>query len=140
MTRIKNAKFLLVTAALVWFGLMAVMMINQPVTATPAHSRLTPPFTFEQAATSNAANIGFPYPGNTVIFTETFGASFAPTTPLDMAIPAWHVAVNPGASDYYWGRVNTGVFSDSAWSAVSTITSTTILTPGVDFYPADQDT
>jgi hypothetical protein len=142
MLKLKNFKSSLVWLTLIWVGFVALTVISQSAAARPlSASKLGPPFNFVKVPQVKAADIGFPGPGSTVIFTETFGSSFVPTTTLDVPDPMWRVSVNSDAtSDYYWGRVASGGFSDSAWNAVEAITSTTVLTPGISDYPTGQDT
>jgi hypothetical protein len=78
--------------------------------------------------------------------TQTFAASFAPTTTLQGSTPLWRVAVNDDdTAGYYWGATNSVgsvpvTYTNSAWTAVKPITSAAALTPGVNKYPTGQDT
>ena len=134
-----NIKIIFSLVTLVWIALIAATIVSRTVVAQPQSHTLEPPFTF--VPVTNKPDIGFPPPGNTVIMTETFGASFSPIPSLIGSTPAWRVVANPDdTARYYWGRVATGTFSNTAWSATTPITSSPPLTPGTSTYPAKQDT
>jgi hypothetical protein len=124
-----------------WIGFIVMTAVNAPARAQPGMSQLDPPFKFVEVKQPNQPNGSFPPPGSTVILTETFGASFAPIPTLVGTTPAWRVVAEPtDTARYYWDRVSSGTFSDTAWSAAKPITTSTVLTPGVSTYPAGQDT
>lgn len=135
MSTHKNLKLVATIAALAIFGFAAGSLSNQSVSAQVANSNLRPPFNFQKTTDLLApADIGLPHAGSTVIFTETFGASFAPSTSLGQST-GWYVVTNTGASNYYWGGVSSGVFRPSAWPAAAQITPGPLVT-----YPANLDT
>ncbi len=142
MSSSKYLKIFAVMAVIALIGLAVGASFNRSASAQSAASGINPPFTFHETVAANSVEVGFPPIGGSVIFTETFGPSFAPTTTLVTSTPMWHAIINPDAtSDYYWGRVLsvTNPFSNTAWNAASSITGTA-LNPGVDPYPANQDT
>jgi hypothetical protein len=123
-------------------SLALIALIGQTVTARPGGSDLQPPFRFVERSMSTLAHT-LP-PGSKIIFTETFGASFAPVTTLVGSTPQWRIIRNPGDSaGYYWDKVGAGTpitFANSAWSAARVATATQVLTAGLSSYPAGQDT
>ena len=125
-------------------GFVFVSLFGQTVRAQQSNT-LTPPFKFVEKAQPRASSVSLVPPGSTVIVTETFGVSFAPTVTLTGSTPAWRVYVNPDdTAHYYWGRVgNTSpiTFTPGAWTAAVQATSgLPLLTPGTDPYPGGQDT
>ncbi len=130
----RNITLFIAALTVACFLLIAGTSINQSAVAGPVSNQLKPPFKFQKTSTVNTNDLGFPSPGSSSIFTETFGASFAPTTTLGIT-PAWRVITNTGASNYYWGGVTSGGFAPSAWPAAAQIA------PGVGItYPANLDT
>ena len=134
----QNSKAILIIVALLGCGLALIALAGSVVSAQPMTQELKPPFKFAERPAAPEAQT--PPPGSTILLAETFGASFAPTTTLQGSPPLWRVSVNPDdTARYYWGRVGSGTFSNSAWSATRPITSAPTLTPGVSTYPAGQD-
>ena len=134
----RNPKTLWTVLVLLIGSLVLIALAGQVVSAQSVNSDLKLPFRFAERVT--ALDALTPPPGSTVLMTETFGASFAPTTTLTGTIPQWRISVNPGdTAGYYWNRVSAGAFSNSAWSATQPITSAPMLTPGASTYPAGQD-
>jgi hypothetical protein len=124
-----------ITIALLGCGLAIIALAGQLVSAQQSEYELKPPFKLvEQSAAPEAV---IPPPGSTVLLTETFGPAFNPTTVLSGTTPLWRVFTNPDdTAGYYWDRVGSGTYANSAWSAADP----TGLTPGVSPYPAGQDT
>jgi hypothetical protein len=132
----KNLKVVAAIAAVVIVMITLVSLISQSVLAQPANHGLRPPFNFQRTASPQTpSDIGLPFPGSTVIFTETFDNSFAPTTDLGTTSTEWRVMTNTGAADFYWGGVNTGGYEPSAWPAAAQIVPSVGVT-----YPANLDT
>lgn len=131
--------------ALLGCCLALIALASQVVSAQPVNRDLKPPFRY--AERTSALEAQTQPPGSTVLMTETFGVSFAPVTTLSGSTPQWRIIVNPGdTAGYYWdsvdklGAVVPITFSHSAWSATRLFTATQVLTPGVNTYPAGQDT
>jgi hypothetical protein len=123
-------------------SLALIALAGQLVSAQPLAHDLQLPFKFAERPATQA--LGVPGPGSTMLMTETFGTSFAPTTVLTGTTPQWRIITNPtDTAGYYWDKVGAGApptFSNSAWSAARLFTATQALTPGVSTYPAGQDT
>ncbi len=134
----------LVVLGLGLVGLLFVATFGPAAQAQSTPGPLTPPFRFVERQQPHAPSIDFVPPGSTVLLTETFGASFAPTTTLTGGTPEWRVITDTAdTAGYYWGRVADTApvtFTNSAWPAVEPIAGGTVLTPGVDAYPPGQDT
>lgn len=132
----KNLKVIAAMAAVVVVLLAFVSQLNRSVLAQAEQRSLRPPFNYQQIAQPNGVeDIGLPFPGSTVIFTETFGPAFAPTTDLASLSTEWRVMTNTGAADYHWDSVTGGGYEPSAWPAAAQIE------PGVGVtYPANLDT
>ncbi len=134
----------LVVLGLGLVGLLFVAAFGPAAQAQSTPGPLKPPFRFVERQQPHAPNIDFVPPGSTVILTETFGVSFAPTITLTGSTPAWRVwRSDEDTADYYWDRVGESApitFTNSAWSAAKPIGVTPILTPGISPYPAGQDT
>jgi hypothetical protein len=141
----KHATTPWIVTILLGCGLALIALAGQLVSAqSPTHD-LQPPFKFAERMATQALYTR--EPGSTVLMTETFGISFAPTTVLTGTTPQWRIVTNPtDTAGYYWDRVNKlGVsvpitFSNSVWSATQPITTSPGLMPGVSTYPAGQDT
>jgi hypothetical protein len=134
----QHSTIMWIMVALLGCGLALIALVGQVVSAQSVGQELKPPFRFAERPAAPEAQT--PPPGSTVLITETFGASFAPVTDPSGATPQWRIITNPGdAAGYYWGRVETGTFSNSAWSAARLYTATQVLMPGVSTYPAGQD-
>jgi hypothetical protein len=134
----QNSKTLWLVLALLVGSLALIALAGQVVSAQTLNPELKPPFRFAERPLAPAAQT-LP-PGSTVLMTETFGLSFAPTTTLTGTTPQWRIIVNPDdTAGYYWNRVGSGAFINTAWSATQPITSAPALNPGVDTYPAGQD-
>ncbi|HZY43758.1 MAG TPA: hypothetical protein VFF70_03330 [Anaerolineae bacterium] len=126
----KYKKIFAALAVIALIGLAVGARSNRLASAQSGVGGINPPFTFHETVAPNSVELGFPPIGGTVIFTETFGPSFAPTTTLVTSTAMWHAIINPDvASDYYWGRVSAGAFNNTAWNAASSITSTALTRP-----------
>jgi hypothetical protein len=122
-------------------SLALVALIGQVVSAQSVEPELKLPFRFaESPALPEVQTLP---PGSTLLMTETFGASFNPVTYLTGTTPLWRVILNPAdTAGYYWNKVGAGTpatFSNSAWSAALNGPGKTPLDPGMDTYPAGQD-
>ncbi|MFN8596976.1 MAG: hypothetical protein U0559_12440 [Anaerolineae bacterium] len=137
---VKNPRFWLGAIVLVWLSLIFTTPTSQPAIAQPKVTELNPPFKFVEA--DRQPLVAVRPPGSTVIMTETFGVGFNPVTAVTGTVPLWRKVVNPtDTAGYYWGRVGSGAFVNTAWSAVAQATpGLPLLTPGSDPYPDGQDT
>ncbi len=133
MSILKYLKICAAMAVLALIGLAAWASFDRSASAQSAAGGLHPPFTVHKVSSVGAADVGFPYNGSTVIFSETFDSSFAPTTTLDLPGTMWRVVTNTNAANYYWGAVTSGGFQPSAWPAGAQ------MTPSAP-YPQDLDT
>src|SRR5450759_4787797 len=113
----KYLKIFAAMAVIALIGLAVRASFNRSASAQSAASGINPPFTFHETVPANSVEAGFPYNGSTIIFTETFGSSFAPTTTLNLPGTMWRVVTNTNAANYYWGAVTSGGFQPSAWPA-----------------------
>ncbi len=132
-------------AAVLWTALILALVViavtSQIGSALPVHNELKPPLKFVERPQTYAPGVSYVPAASQIIMTETFGTSFVPTTTLTGSTPLWRVMVNPDDSaGYYWDRVTTGSYANSAWHATKPITSSSPLVPGSDPYPAGQDT
>lgn len=96
---------------------------------------LKPPFHLKLAQQIAPASIILPNPalGGSILISETFDSSYAPTTTLSAT--GWHqVTGTLATSSYTWGRVNSGPHPDSAWAAATSLNGDPILDPAADFY------
>jgi len=119
---VKNPRFWLGTIVLVWLSLILTTPNSQPAIAQPKITELNPPFKFVEA--DRQPLVAVRPPGSTVIMTETFGAGFNPVTAVTGTVPLWRKVVNPtDTAGYYWGRVGSGAFVNTAWSAVAQATA-----------------
>ncbi len=135
----QNSRAIWIVVGLLGCGLALIALAGQVVSAQQLTPALKPPFKFAERPAAPEAQT--PPPGSTVIVTENFSASFAPTTTLQGSTPLWRVSANADdTARYYWDRVGSGAFSNSAWSATRPITSAPTLNPGTSTYPAGQDT
>jgi hypothetical protein len=136
MFSIKTLKVVAAIAAFMVSAITIGSLLNQSALAQANQEGLRPPFNLQPATQPHAADdVGLPFPGSTVIFTETFGPAFAPTTNLASTSTEWRVMTNTGAADYYWGGVSGGGFEPSAWPAAAQIVPGIFVT-----YPANLDT
>ena len=137
----KSGKMWQILALLIG-SLAFVALVGQAVSAQSVNSELKPPFNF--ANRPAAPNVQSLPPGSTLLMTETFGASFNPVTTLTGTTPLWRIILNPtDTAGYWWGKVGAGApstFSNSVWSAALNGPGKPLLNPGVDTYPAGQDT
>src|SRR5512145_1318170 len=137
----QNSKNRWIVFALLGCSLALIALVGQVVSAQPLDYELKPPFRFAERPAAPEART--PPPGSTVLMTETFGASFAPTTSLIGSTPQWRIITNPAdTAGYYWDKVGASALitiSNSAWSAARLFTATQVLVPGVSTYPAGQD-
>jgi hypothetical protein len=124
MSITKYLKIFAAMAVIALIGLAVGSGIIQSAAAQSPKDGLHPPFAFHKASSVGAADVGFPYNGSTIIFTETFGSSFAPTTTLNLPGTMWRVVTNTNAANYYWGAVTSGGFQPSAWPAGAQIIPT----------------
>ncbi len=140
LKHVHNPKFWLSAIVLVWLTLILVTPNGHTAIAQPKITELQPPFKFVEA--DRQPLVAVRPPGSTVIMTETFSANFSPTKTLTGTVPLWRQIVNPtDTAGYYWDRVSSGTFANTAWSAVLQATpGLPLLTPGTSTYPAGQDT
>ena len=140
----KNLKFWFGVLIGFWALIVVTTLGQQTATAQSKVNDLKPPFQFVQTSQPDQPLIAVQPPGDTVIMTETFGADFHPVTELTGTLPLWrHVFNTADTAGYWWDRVgNTGpvTFTNSAWSAGINGPGKSPLDPGVDTYPAGQDT
>ncbi len=135
----QQSKTLWIVLTLLGGSLALIALAGQVVSAQSISHDLKPPFRFTESA--SALDAQTPPPGSTVLMTETFGVTFNPTSTLQGTIPLWRKTINStDTAGYYWNRVPSGQFVNSAWSATQPITSAPALTPGSSTYPAGQDT
>lgn len=138
MKYLRSARWWLAALTAGWAILILTSLISRSVVAQPRAYVPQPPFEFVQVDQPQRPDIGLP-PNSTTLFTETFGVGFAPTPSLIGSTPAWRVVVDPSdTAGYYWGRVATGAYSNTAWSAVTPISGQPVLIPGANAYPAGQ--
>ncbi len=141
MNRRFNLKVAFAGLTLTWVVLIVGMIVSRSAAAQPAWHSLEPPFAFVPVADDTKPEAAFPPPGSTVIMTETFRSGFSPIHSLAGTDPVWRAIANPtDAARYYWDRVASGTYSNTAWSATTPITTSPPLTPGVSPYPSGQDT
>ncbi len=116
-------------------GVMAISIgLLQQVLANTDPSALKPPYHLNLAPLSTSSVI-LPNPAlsGTILISETFDSSYAPTTTLSAV--GWHeVTGTLAAHGYTWGRVTTGPHPDSAWVAGTRLNGEPALTPGTDPY------
>ena len=125
---------------LIIIALAALALTAQVGSAQPIRDP-EPPFQFILQPQTYAPGVTYMPVASQVIMTETFSASFAPTTTLSGNTPLWRVSVNPDDSaGYYWDRVSTGAYANSAWHATKPIDNAPVLNPGTSQYPSGQDT
>ena len=128
--------------ALLIGSLVLVALVGQIVSAQSVDPELKLPFRF--AESPGLPEVETLPPGSTLLMTETFGASFSPVTTLTGTTPLWRIIINPtDTAGYWWGKVGAGApitFSNSVWSAALNGPGKPLLNPGVDTYPAGQDT
>jgi hypothetical protein len=132
----KSLKLVAAIAAVVVSVIAIGALVNRSALAQTENQGLRPPFNFQPVSNPHTPDdIGLPYAGSTVIFTETFGPAFAPTTDLGDTSTTWRVMTNTGAANYYWSGVSTDDFAPSTWPAASQIVPSLSVT-----YPANLDT
>jgi hypothetical protein len=144
---IKNIKLWFSALIGVWVLIIIATLGQQRAVAGPVFFDLQLPFQFVQTQSPNQPLVDLPPLGRTVIVTETFGAGFSPTASLVGTTPKWRTVVNTtDTAGYYWDRVDRVytspvTFTNSAWSAVwQAEGGLPLLKPGIDNYPAGQDT
>lgn len=136
--QLRNRRWWLVVPVAGWIVIVLTSLIGPSASAQPRAYTPEPPFDFVPVDQSLAPDIGLP-PGNTPIFTETFETGFSPVPSLDGSLPLWRVVVDPAdTAGYYWGRVASGAYLNTAWTAVTPISGQPVLIPGVSAYPAGQ--
>lgn len=144
---IKNIKFWFSILIGVWALIVAATFGQQRALADPV-IELQPPFEFVQTQSPDRPLIGLPRPGSAILMAETFGADFSPIASLEGSTPRWRTVVNTtDTAGYYWDRVDRVystppvTFTNSAWSAALNVAGQPLLLkPGIDNYPAGQDT
>ncbi|MBI5567726.1 MAG: hypothetical protein HY870_22695, partial [Chloroflexi bacterium] len=146
MSFTKNIKFWISVLLGLWVLVIFAALGQPTVTAQSQVYDLKPPFKFVRTSEPDQPLIGLPPLGGAVIMTETFGPGFNPVTSLVGDTPQWRKTISDTAdtAGYYWGRVEDSApvtFTNSAWSAILQARGgLPLLDPGVDNYPAGQDT
>ena len=144
MSAIKNVKFWFSALIGLWVLIIVAALSQRAASAQSVVHDLKPPFTFVQSSEPDRPLIAVRPPGETIILTETFGTGFAPVMALTGTLPLWrHVVNSSDTGGYVWDDVGSSppvTFTNSAWSAGTNLPLHNPLTPGVDQYPAGQDT